>query len=66
MASGNDSFFDKDFNQTTEKEKDEVVHRLANVSFFKADAAAKKKLAKKQRLKKQNEERNNRIVDKKS
>ena len=50
MASGNDSFFDKDFNQTTEKEKDEVVHRLANVSFFKADAAAKKKLAKKQRL----------------
>ena len=49
MASGNDSFFDKDFNQTTEKEKDEVVHRQANVSFFKADAAAKK-LAKKQRL----------------
>ena len=42
MASGNDSFFDKDFNQTTEKEKDEVVHRLANVFFFKADAAAKK------------------------
>ena len=42
MPSGNDSFFDKDFNQMTEKENDEVVHRIVDMFFFKADAAAKK------------------------
>ena len=33
MLSGNDSFFDKDFNQMTEKENDEVVHRIVNMFF---------------------------------
>ena len=42
MPSGNDSFFDRDFNQMTEKENDEVVHRIVNMFFFKEDTAAKK------------------------
>ena len=49
MLSGNDSFFDKDFNQMTEKENDEVVHRIVNMFFLKR-ILLQKKLVKKQGL----------------
>lgn len=49
MLSGNDSFFDKDFNQMTEKENDEVVHRIVNMFFLK-QILLQKKLVKKQGL----------------
>ena len=49
MPSGNDSFFDKDFNQMTEKENDEVVHRIVNMFFLKR-ILLQKKLVKKQGL----------------
>lgn len=49
MPSGNDSFFDKDFNQMTEKENDEVVHRIVNMFFLK-QILLQKKLVKKQGL----------------
>lgn len=49
MPSGNDSFFDKDFNQMTEKENDEVVHRIVNMFSLK-QILLQKKLVKKQGL----------------
>ena len=49
MLSGNDSFFDKDFNQMTEKENDEVVHPIVNMFFLK-QILLQKKLVKKQGL----------------
>ena len=49
MPSGNDSFFDRDFNQMTEKENDEVVHRIVNMFFLK-QILLQKKLVKKQGL----------------
>ena len=49
MPSGSDSFFDKDFNQMTEKENDEVVHRIVNMFFLKR-ILLQKKLVKKQGL----------------